>query len=398
MQHTIGMMIRTGWLAVALVGCPVADDDDGPGDDDGGDDDSAPAGPCEDGGWGLIGGPDGWLHVDGVGGSDDGDGSAEAPLQTLAAALERSREDGQPRRIAVWPPHWDEHGPYTLTGADSGLEIVGCEAGQYELHAASGEPVFRIGEATGVRLAGLQLWGGTDALWISAGAEVLVEDARLYVPQCRGVVVSGSETQATLRGVHLTSVMGCEDDVAAAVYVDGATAELDGLSVHDAIGVGVVGIGADLTIRDSLISAMSPSEDGWGRCVHLEQASTAVIEGTVFGGCWETSLFAMDSALPAVVGNTFEGVDTHPGGAGGDAVVLTQTQGADPAEFTAVLDGNEILYSDRAGIVVDATSAELSGTTTEDPIYGQNGAITSGTDPATAPPAPLELDRTPFPW
>ncbi len=406
---------------VLLWGCPAGDDDTGDddagdddvgdddvgdddsgdddtGDDDSGDDDTLGPGPCGADGWGMIADPAHSIHVH-DGGDDAGTGTVGDPLETLSAALALSRQEGQPDRIALWPGDFREHG-VSLTGEDDGLAIEGCSSSSPEILLDSGT-TFSIAEATGVRLAGVAIWGGEPGLTIHGGAEVEVESVGSYYPKCSGMWVLGAETTVHAEDVGVITGFACMGNYGAGYFVDGATATFVDASVWDTCGAGFVGVSADLTIRDSSSSCVCPVGSPWSRGVHLEGMSTAVIEDSSFYYSWDAGIFSMDSLSLTITGCTIGDTNAEDTAIGstGDGIVVTQSAGnADPAQFLTVLEGNIVADSPRAGVVVSGVTAELSGTTTKDGIYAQNGAITSGTDTVTAPQTPCEFDETTAPF
>ena len=74
--------------------------------------------------------------------------------------------------------------------------------------------------------------------------------------------------------------------------------------------------------------------------------------------------------------------------ASGDGVVLTRgEENLDPADYVGALDGNTITGSDRAGILLDGVTVDVSANTVSDSGYeivSQGPADVSGTDDCTA--------------
>jgi Right handed beta helix region len=408
-------------VSLVVAGCPVDDDDDSvsdddtsyddvgdddtgdddSSDDDSGDDDTATAGPCPDGSWGLIDDPEHAIHVAAKLGNDAGTGTELDPLETFEAALELSRQEGQLKRIAIWPGNHASGSPI-LSSQDDGLTIEGCGANAgLEVFPEPNLPTFRIDGAQGVRLAGLYLFGGTDAITIGGVADVELENITVYFPSCRALVVTGSGTTVYAEDVAVLSGQECDSGAGAGFYINGATATIVDSRVWDTRGAGFVGIAADLVVRGCNHSMVASAVTHASRGVHLEQLSTAVIEDSRFAGTKDAGVFSMDSLSLEVRGCTIEdtmAVDI-PGGTSGDGIVVTHSGGnPDPGDYPAILEGNEIVDSARTGIIVDGVSAEIEGTVTTDGIYSQNGAITSGSDPATEPVTPYPIDRTPLPF
>ena len=123
--------------------------------------------PCADGGWGAIGDPADTIDVQ-PGGDDTNDGSAEAPLLTLSAALDAAR-NGTPR-IGVGAGTFEA--TLDLVESDAGLEIVGCSPDETILVPdVEGEPQIKVTAAVDITIASLTLSGGDRGLWVWGGAE-----------------------------------------------------------------------------------------------------------------------------------------------------------------------------------------------------------------------------------
>jgi len=186
-------------IPLLLLGC-TKDDTDDTGE--------VAVHPCLEGCWADA--PSDALYV-----CEEGDdaavGSAEAPLLTIAAAVEASREEDAPRSIRIGGGTYVETlSLYTAAGTvDDGLSLTGCAAEEAVIQAEDDDaPVIKVSAVDGLSLADLTLKGGRRALWIWQGAQVTVDGVIVEDSTRVGVVIDGSTTLLTADGLEVHDVWG----------------------------------------------------------------------------------------------------------------------------------------------------------------------------------------------
>lgn len=381
------------WLLIAGllaggVGCETADpddDDDIAGDDDDDDDDDTqppPSSPCAGGDedWGQITDPEHSIHVRADGSDEDGDGTAANPLASVGAALLLSREEGQPGRIAIGPGTYSTDIEIELNVGgdvtDDGLAVEGCSVEEVVLEAAdTGDAVIKVTGATGVRLAGFAVEGGRRALTIWQGADVTVEYVSVRQSARLGIIIGGWESVASLNHVEVSDTIMETDglvDYGYGISVQEGTATMTDVLVEGSTTVGILGSAADLTMTRVTVQDTLPNGYGFmGRGLQLHALSMAVMDECAFTRNLDAGVHSESSVWLEMNDSTVTdtGYGALPGdpecqGAAcpGEGVVVTQGgENFDPASFTTLLAGNEITGCQRAGIVIEDVSVDLSG-------------------------------------
>ena len=356
-------------------------------------------------------------------GDDAGDGSGDAPLATLGAAVTLSREAGQPRRIAVGPGTFAAS--LNLSGqelgdpTDSGLSIEGCSPTETIVEAAdSTEWVIKVTESTGVRLAGLGLEGGRRALWVWGGAEAEIESVHVTGSGRLGVIIGGTDTIATLTNVEVHDpVVETDNDGTEYGYgisFQDSTATMTGGGVWGAHRVGILCHFANVIFEDVSVEDTAPDSDGYyGRGIQLQELSTATITGGSLAGNSDAGVYSLCSLYLELDGLSVDataasGVPEQAADTGDGIVISQGTNDNLPSSYQSLLTGNTITGSARAGILIESVTAEISGNTAGadnglseggSSIYAQGDFVMSGTDSYTEPgealqtnPADLETD------
>lgn len=427
------VLLRSVVLALLALGpgCPAATDDDDASDDatddDTGDDDSEEiAPPCAGESWGLIdpAGVEAAIHVR-ASGSDDGDGSLEAPLLTLGAAVELARQrDAADRRIAVgpgtFPANLDLEAEDLDGKGDDGLVIEGCSIDETIVEAADGaRPVLRATEAADLRLEGMTLQGGRRTLWFWGGATASIETVLVTGGSRQGIIIEGGDTllpDEPTTTVELTEVevrdvvteSGGDGDVGYGIYVASAVLEMTGGGVKDCGVVGIYGHQAEMTLTGVAVTGTAADGDGYlGRGIHLQELSEAVLTDCTLEGNADAGLFSLRSLWVELDGLTVDATTAaelpDDPGQSGDGIVLTVgDQALDPALLVCTLADNEVTASARSGILIEGVSADLQGNVAGadnglsvggTAILVQGDSIVTGTDAWAAPPSELAVYR-----
>lgn len=353
--------------------------------------------PCADGGWGAIGDPADTIHVQ-AGGDDTNDGSAQAPLLTVSAAIDAAR-DGTPR-IGIGPGSFEA--ALDLLETDGGLVVVGCSPEETILvPEVEGEPQIKVTAALDVEIGSLTLSGGDRGLWVWGGAAASASHVVIDDGQWSGFVVDGPFTLLDLEDVSVTGTRSVGGVGGYGGEIDGAVVTWTGGGAwgNTAVGVVVSGETADLQLSNVEIADTLPADDGaFGRGVQVQEYASARLSDTVLSNNHDAGLFSLlgdDLVLERVT------VDQTAGGAvGGDGIVVTGVDAGgrqlDPATFVVTLDDNVVTDPARAGIVLERVTATVSGNQVTGGVQGlvsQEGAVVSGPDVVDVLTVPLVLNR-----
>lgn len=409
------------WLLLCLLafGCNGGDDDDATDDDtaDDDDDDSVPADPpCADGSWGFITDGQDAIHVR-ADGDDGNDGSDAAPLATVGAALTLSREASQPRRIAIGPGTFaatlSVFGEEADESTDSGLSIEGCSPTETILEAENAEePVIKVTESVGVRLAGLGLQGGRRSLWVWGGADVEIESVHVTNSGRLGIIIGGTDSIATMTNVEVHDPVVETDEYGTeygyGISFQNSTATMTGGGVWGAYRVGILCHYADVTFVDVSVEDTAQDSDGYfGRGIQLQDLSMATISGGNLAGNSDAGVYSLRSLYLELDGLTVDataasGVPDEAADTGDGIVISQGVTNNDPASYLAVLTDNTVTGSARAGILIDSVSAEINGNTAGadnglseggSSIYAQGNFVMSGADSFVEPGEALQTNN-----
>lgn len=349
--------------------------------------------PCGDGTWGAITAPDDAIHVR-ADGDDAGDGTAEAPLATLAAALDLFRSTGRP--LALGPGEY-EAGLSLDHDRDDGFVLEGCGPGEVTLLPADpSSAVLQVTEATSIRLAGFSTSGGRRALFLWSGAEVELADVQVVDATRLGILIDGSDTIVAMSDVEVHDVVA-EGDVGFGVQLTDGVLTMDGGGVWGATGAGVLVATGQITLTDVAVSDTLPLAGGtFGRGLQLQRQAWGAVSGGSFDGNADAGIFAADSypveIAATVVSSTAAGTVSSTGEATGDGIVVCQVEeNLDPATVAVTISTTTVTGSARAGILLSAVSATLDGNTTagnglgddDGSIFVQDDAVATGTDTVT---------------
>ncbi len=357
-----------------------------------------------------------WV-VDAAEGDDGAGGDCTAPLATLDEALARAR-DGGPRLIGVLPGEytaaWDLQVGELAPFQDGDLAVEGWGSSDVTVTAADASaPIVRVTAATGMRFAGLTLVGGTRSLWLQGGAEADLEDLVLQGSTRAGIVIDGPKTLASGSDVTVEALVPEVVDgttIGYGVVIDEGGADLTGLTVRDAAGVGVlvygVGSGGPVTLDSLTVSDTAPVDGGQlGRGLHVQRfGSLAVTGDSRIEGSADAAVYAFRTQDLQLHDLEIVGVaaGTVPDGAdSGDGLVVTSDDGIEDvpaANFVANLQGNTVSGFARGGILLETVTATLDGNTAIDDagdpsLLAQGDPVLSGEDAVETLADPLDLNR-----
>ncbi|MFT4623391.1 MAG: hypothetical protein ACI8PZ_002047 [Myxococcota bacterium] len=338
-------------------------------------------GPCSDGGWGAIPAGD-VVHVR-IDGTDDGDGSADAPLRTLAAAVDLAgRRDALNRVIGVGPGIFPTD-PIMVDETQVGVTLAGCGVGSTLLAATDHtEPLVSFAGGSAGGLAGLALLGGAVGVEITDGAVALLSDIQISGAFGPGVLVD----QAT---VEIDGVMvlppSPDAECGYGLSVTAGVARGEELMVVGALGLGIFLQDAVLSMDlvDVALTVMDPGAQ-LGRGLHAQDSFVSVRSGA-FSGNVDASLFIDDSwaDLQGIV------IDITGAGVVGDVLTGDGLVVVDDGTRRVRLLSSRVIGSPRAAVLLDGASMLASDTIVEGtglellvgaPFGLQNGARLIGGD------------------
>lgn len=386
-----------------------------------------PEPPCADGTWGAlddpstdwdtsgddIGDPATAIHVR-VDGDDSADGSIDAPVATLEAALALSRGRSSDKVIFVGP---GTYGGVSLSIAqdpgdgstDDGLVIAGCQD-EVTLEARSDdEPIVKVTEAEGVKLYDLDLDGGRRALWIWSGASVSTTRLRIAGSRGTGVVMDGQDTRVDASDLRVSDTEEDESGLAIGVGIIKASARWSGGSVSRSRTAGVFvdsdGRSGDIELVGVVISETAADADGlYGRGLQVQGAASLSMVGCEVTDSEDAAVFVFQTFSTSIEDLVVSGVTASAipdeTETSGDGVVITSEDGGDdeldPSLFSVSLLNSTIGGYIRAGVLVEDVTATLSGNSATDGVYGlasQGGTVLGGTDTVETPAEELLLNR-----
>jgi len=371
--------------------------------------------PCADGTWGALTDPTTAWDTSGdpvgdprtaiqvrVDGDDAGDGSLDAPLATLGAALALSRERDSDKVIFVGPGSYDDvalsvsHNPSADT-TDDGLVIAGCRD-EVTLRAPDDDTtILRVSEAQDVRLYDLGMEGGSRALWIWQGARVSMARIRVERSGTVGVVMDGVDTLVDITDsmISNTAVRRGRPGVAIGVGVLRAQVRWSGGGVSGSRQAGVLlagdGTAGALDLRDLTIDDTTADDDGlYGRGLQAQGAVSLSMSGVTISDSVDAGIYMVKTAEASLDGVEISGVSvgTIPDETDttGDAVVFTSDDGSgdsyDPDDFVLTMTDSTLAGYERAGVLLERVTATLEGNTGlgDAWIEDQDDALVGGSD------------------
>ncbi len=372
-------------LALSLWGCE--------GDKLGETGDELPVSPCADGSWGDLDSPTTAVQVR-ADGDDSGDGSLDAPVASLDAALALTRARSEDRTIFVGP------GTYTVSdltlesapaagGSDDGLVIDAC-SGEVTLEAGDPDaPVIRVSGAQDVSLAHLTLSGGTRSLLVWKGAKARVSSVLVKGGVIAGVVIGGHDTLVDMTDLNIQDSEGDGDGLGGfGLGISGATVRWSrgGVSKARVAGVFIDSDARDggVTLEDLDVSGVSADSDGaYGRGIQAQDAASLTMSGCTVSDTQDAGVFVLQATSLVLEGVT---VDTVSAGlvpdseeSSGDGVVITSLDDSgdvlDPDGFSATLTDTTVSGVARAAVLLEGVTATADGSALSG---GTNGLVVQG--------------------
>lgn len=371
-----------------------------------GGDDTGGRSPCGDGTWGDLTAPTSAIHVR-ADGDDAADGSLDAPVATLEAALTLSRARSSDKTIFVGP------GTYSVTeltitddagdgATDDGLTIDAC-ADEVTLEAGDdGSPVVRVSAASDVTLARLDLVGGTRSLFIWNGAIVTLHKINIKEGRYAGLVIGGHETLVGGEHNSVSDTSGSSDDLGAeaeggfGIGISGATVNFTQTFVRNAR---VAGVFVDSDARDGGVAfedltvegTSADAEGRYGRGVHAQDVASLTLTDCTLTDNQDAGVFVLQASEVSLIGvavdATAAGVVPDSDETSGDGIVITSVDETgdlfNPADFDATLDGNTVTTAARAGILLEGVEATADGNSASgdgEDLVMQGDAIVTGAD------------------
>lgn len=321
---------------------------------------------CGVGPWGSL--PEQAVHVS-AGAAPGGDGTREAPLQTIADALEAAA-DGQVGIVALAAGRYPE--ALALDDDHDGLSIAGRCADLVEIdgdgvtdRTATVESAISGGSAA---VSGVTLTGGDfGGVFVSRGtlrlSDVVVADnveAGLWV---EGNSATLETDRVTVRGTRSNAA---GDQGSGAVVQGGGTllARDTALVANRWVGLRVRGSTTEVVLEDVEIRDTVPSDngfDGIGIAVS-EGAHVRVTRGTLANNTRQGVVLDGTGTLVEIDDSRIEG--TVPGLEGTMGYGLRALPSATARLTNTVLDGNHSggVVAAGAGAVVELVDCEISGT------------------------------------
>lgn len=345
--------------------------------------------PCADGSWGRIEASTvaEAIHVR-ADGSDDGDGSAAAPLASFDAAVALSR-DGGLRRIALGPGSYETTFTLSADDGDDGLVIEGCGPDEVSLVAADDEEhVLRITGAEDldldVELRGFTLEGGRRTLWIWRGASVTIDALTVRDGTRLGVVMDGSNTGVVATDLEVHDIAAGTSGLGYGIAIQSAQVTLIGGGVWGGSNVGIFihDEGASVDFEGvSVDGTLSDSSGSMGRGIHVQGQAEGRFTDCLLSGNSDAGFFALASYWLEVDGLEVTGTQLadvpDSSEQSGEGIVITQgDRGESVSTYRASVVNSVVSGSARAGILFDGTTAtELSGNSITGSGYADGGAV-----------------------
>lgn len=404
-------------LALLLVGCPSGLQ---------GDDDSASEAMRCSASWTSVPADGRFVFVDEVA-EAGGDGSLEAPVQTLTEGLELARST-QAGYVLVYDglyPATSAQPTFALGPGDDDLVIVGCGADTVVQGGDPQLPVFEIaGDVGGVELRNLAVDGGRRAVVIRDGAGsgapigldgVTVQDSRRLA-----ISIADVGTRAILRDVTVQGVDADGDgSLGYGVHVaDAAVVTMESVTIDDATRVGLVIDGTGFGISDLVVTNTRPWADTLGRGVHLQNNANGAWSGGLVADNADAGVFLfrpgpVELADLVLRDTALSDVEGAPGVQSGAGMVATSNLFVDPGNPVEPrpLELSGCTFSDNArlGALVEGLGTEVTADgnvftgnfipdeetfPVADTLYFQRGATVEVTSGDLAEELPEELEQT----
>jgi hypothetical protein len=342
-----------------------------------------------------------------------GDGSLEAPMQDLEAALELARA-GAATFVGLGPGSYSPPAArrrFALVGAEGGNDVTlaGCgaetELVAIEAVAPSGagdpelQPVLELADGIqGVRLRSLTLRGGRGGLVVSGGAgsqrPIVVEGVAIVDSVRFGISVTGQGALLTANGLRIQGVAAPDGSFGIGAYAhEGGSVwepptgrfQVTGLDIE-----GVDGVSLLLDHASFVVDGGSVTDTRWlggqtGRGVQVQNRASGRLIGLDIARNEETGVFVHQPEDVSLEGCTVQSTGrVGPAGEelGGDG--LGSSRAGDEGEvstFILRLLGSSFLDNGRAGGIADGIEVHVD----QNNLFAGNGLVGKG---ETFPNAP----------
>lgn len=348
-------------------------------------------------------------------GDDSAAGTSDAPLETLARALELAATEGS-TGAALGSGSFAGTVSLTTTLA-TGFEISGCGADSTTLVPASEDDedttVLEVDSAT-VALSGFAIAGGRRSLKVDAAA-VSMDGLEISGATLAAFFVSGAST-ITASDLVITAVTPESiGDIEAGYGIslsgppngDRLTFTLSDSSLSDLTVAGIIGEQADISLTNVQIDgvAADPIRGTFGRGVQVQSFCNVSMEGGGIKAASDAALFSVASETLTVQGVTIaesagatipDSSDTS-----GDGIVAIR--GADAAAwgvsvFHVTVTDSVFTDNNRAAVLLEDVSYSLAGNTASGgreeggtSFFAQGAAAEASAGDSVAIPA-TELD------
>lgn len=346
-------------------------------------------GPCADQGWGFItSDPAAAVHVR-TDGSDEGDGSSDAPVATLSKALEIAVLEERP--IAVGPGSFEAS--LSFFGAPDGLILQGCSPQETTLTGEAELPVVDTNGAVDVTLAGFTAQGGL--ISIKVWADSTVDISHIAIDGATAAGISHNGGYGVYSDIQITGTVASEQGYGYGFAMDGGGAELFDLEVSDATMAGILVGGGEIQMLGVKVSGTQPDAEGLlGRGIQLQEYANGVFADVTLTNNADAGLYALRSAVTSTnlaISGTKAGVCEDCELQTGDAAVFSRgDSNVAPGTFQIALTDSVIDGADRTGFLFSGVTAEVTGTIAQDcghlvddkALLSQDGAVVSGDEVA----------------
>lgn len=363
-----------------LVGCPSGLNL--------GDDDSADLEPCAFA-WGVPAGIQA-VVVD-PDADPGGNGSLQAPADSLQAGLDLARSNGLAWIVLT---EGDFGGaPFTLGAEDAGLQIVGC--GDGTVIKAAGTLGFDVlGGVSGVSLRELTIEDARVAVRVRDGAgsdtPIRLGNVAILDAVRLGIEIVDAGTRAELDGVNIDGVAADPAGDVLGYGILGSSADLvriDGGSVVGATRAGVCLSASTFAVEGLMVSDTAPFDGSLGRGFQIQDGATGTLQSVGVFGSSDAGLFVLASGDVAVTGSTFadtQAVDVPDAPAGttsGAGIVATSgvlvEPGDTPEPMNVTITGTTVGDNSRLGLLLEGwgTAATLTDVTLSNNFLPDEGTF-----------------------
>ena len=286
------------------------------------------------------------IFVDDLG-SDEGDGTREHPVATIARAMELGD------RVLLAPGTYV--GPEALWETPRQLEVLGQCRDEVILVGETLPPITMAADAeSDLLVQSVTVTGGWGAVW-AFGGHLRLTDLRIEGNESDGVFASGAEAAVVLKDVLIEGLHPASSGpYSYGIFLgDGARLEGYGVEVRDVEGyaVAVDGLGSegvfdalhvsDIQAFHERASGLSSRHEGRLLCTACRIEDVAI-----------SGVYASDRGWLRMEGSTVAGVQ-EPGGVNGGVVAIAQGQIELQDTRISDIDGYGVVALDQGAVVLD---------------------------------------------